>query len=156
VSLLALLILAGPSGDARSHWTFDPAHSYGGVVRQFGASLCSPAAALVLLPFHLLPFEAFRVLVMAAEMGALVHLVGPWAFALVALFAVLLELSTGNIQARLVLAVLLGSRYPAVWSVVLLTKVTPGNGLLWSTVRRKWRSLGIALAATAVVAPASP
>jgi hypothetical protein len=35
---------------------------------------------------------------------------------------------------------------------VLLTKVTPGVGLLWFAVRREWRSLGIALGVTAVIA----
>jgi hypothetical protein len=38
---------------------------------------------------------------------------------------------------------------------VLLTKITPGIGLLWFAVRREWRSLGIALAATAIVAGVS-
>lgn len=34
---------------------------------------------------------------------------------------------------------------------VLLTKVTPGVGLLWFAIRREWRSLSIALGATAAV-----
>jgi len=34
---------------------------------------------------------------------------------------------------------------------VLLTKVAPGVGLLWFVVRREWRSLGIALGATAAI-----
>jgi hypothetical protein len=38
---------------------------------------------------------------------------------------------------------------------VLLTKITPGIGLLWFAVRREWRSLGIALGATAAVAAVS-
>ena len=49
----------------------------------------------------------------------------------------------------------LGFRYPAAWSFVLLTKVTPGVGLLWFAVRREWRQLGIALGVTAVVVVAS-
>jgi hypothetical protein len=35
---------------------------------------------------------------------------------------------------------------------VLLTKVTPGIGLLWFAVRREWRSLAFALGATAAIA----
>ena len=35
--------------------------------------------------------------------------------------------------------------------VVLLTKITPGIGLLWFVVRREWRNLGIALGATAAI-----
>jgi hypothetical protein len=38
---------------------------------------------------------------------------------------------------------------------VLLTKITPGVGLLWFAVRREWRSLAIALAATVAVAAVS-
>jgi hypothetical protein len=34
---------------------------------------------------------------------------------------------------------------------VLLTKVTPGVGLLWFAFRRQWRSLAIALGVTAVI-----
>jgi hypothetical protein len=34
---------------------------------------------------------------------------------------------------------------------VLLTKMTPGIGLLWFAVRREWRALGIAMVATAVI-----
>jgi hypothetical protein len=48
-------------------------------------------------------------------------------------------------------AIVLGFRYPAAWSFVLLTKVTPGIGLLWFAVRREWRALGIALGATAAI-----
>jgi hypothetical protein len=38
---------------------------------------------------------------------------------------------------------------------VLLTKITPGIGLLWFAVRREWRQLAIALGATAAIAAAS-
>jgi len=50
---------------------------------------------------------------------------------------------------RLAAAIALGFRYPAAWAFILLTKVTPGIGLLWFAVRREWRPLGIALGATA-------
>src|SRR6185369_17822292 len=46
-------------------------------------------------------------------------------------------------------AIALGFRYPATWAWVLLTKVTPGVGLVWFVVRREWRSLAIALGVTA-------
>jgi len=42
-------------------------------------------------------------------------------------------------------------RWPAAWALILLTKVTPGIGLLWFAVRREWRNLAIALGATAAV-----
>jgi hypothetical protein len=46
-------------------------------------------------------------------------------------------------------------RWPAAWAFVLLTKMTPGIGLLWFAVRREWRALGIAIGATAAVAVVS-
>lgn len=49
----------------------------------------------------------------------------------------------------------LGFRYPWTWSFVLLTKVTPGIGLVWFAVRREWRALAIAVGATALVAGVS-
>jgi hypothetical protein len=49
----------------------------------------------------------------------------------------------------------LGFRYPWTWGFILLTKVTPGIGLLWFAVRREWRQLAIALGVTAVIAVAS-
>jgi hypothetical protein len=48
-------------------------------------------------------------------------------------------------------AINLGFRFPWTWALMLLTKVTPGIGLLWFAVRREWRALGIALGATAAI-----
>ncbi len=50
---------------------------------------------------------------------------------------------------------MIGFRYPAAWSLILLTKITPGIGLLWFAVRREWRALAIALGATAAIASVS-
>jgi len=61
----------------------------------------------------------------------------------------------GNPQILIAAVCVVGFRYPAAWAFVLLTKVAPGVGLLWFAVRREWRSLGIALAATAVIAGVS-
>src|SRR4029078_312592 len=49
-------------------------------------------------------------------------------------------------------AIVIGFRWPAAWALVLLTKITPGIGLLWFAVRREWRHLAIALFATAAIA----
>ena len=63
----------------------------------------------------------------------------------------LAELYLGNINLLIALAIVVGMRWPAAWAFVLLTKMTPGIGLLWFAVRREWRALGIAIAATAAV-----
>jgi hypothetical protein len=87
-------------------------------------------------------------------MAALLVMCGPILF-LLALPLAFFELWGGNIHLLLALAIVVGFRRPAAWSFVLLTKVTPGIGLLWFAVRREWRSLGVALGATAAIAFAS-
>src|SRR5262249_7544794 len=64
---------------------------------------------------------------------------------------ILFELSMGNIHLLLAAAIVLAFPWPAAWSFVLLTKVTPGVGLLWFGVRREWRALAIALGVTLAV-----
>jgi hypothetical protein len=66
-----------------------------------------------------------------------------------------MELAGGNIHLLLAAAIVLGFRWPATWSLVLLTKVTPGIGLLWFVVRGEWRNLAIALGATAAIVAVS-
>ena len=61
----------------------------------------------------------------------------------------------GNPQVLLAAAIVVGFRWPAAWALVLLTKIAPGIGLLWFAVRGEWRSLGIALGATALIAGVS-
>ena len=68
---------------------------------------------------------------------------------------VALELYHGNIHLLMAAAIALGFRYPAAWSFVLLTKVTPGVGLVWFLFRREWRPLAIALGRDRRPSPAS-
>ena len=73
-----------------------------------------------------------------------------WALAWLAFFPVASELYHGNIDLILAAAIVAGFRWPVAWAVVLHTKLTPGIGLLWFAVRREWRPLLIAGAATIV------
>jgi hypothetical protein len=66
-----------------------------------------------------------------------------------------MEVAGGNVSLLLAVAIVIGFRWPAAWWIVLLTKITPGIGLLWFAVRREWRSLAIALGITAVIAAVS-
>jgi hypothetical protein len=154
--LLVLLVLYGPGTDATSYWSFNLAQPYAAATRSLtgtDAFRYAPPLAYLFLPFHALPFNAFRVLWMTIEFACLVGLVGwRWALALVAIYPVTLELSSGNIHLLMALGVAIGFRYPAVWSFLLLTKITPGIGLLWFAVRRQWRELGIAVGATLAIA----
>ncbi len=115
-----------------------------------GAYVYSPAFAQLISPLTALPWGLFMAAWTAIMLVAVRYLTGPRWFALGALLAVV-ELSGGNISLLLAVAMVVGFRWPAAWSFVILTKVTPGIGLLWFAVRREWRQLGIALAATAVV-----
>lgn len=116
------------------------------------AYLYSPAFAQLIEPLRQLGWGGFQDVWWAGQVAALTVLTGPF----VGLFAFLpstaFDIKLGNIDVLLALAVAGGFRYPATWSFVLLTKVTPGIGLLWFAVRREWRSLGIALGATLAIA----
>jgi hypothetical protein len=61
----------------------------------------------------------------------------------------------GNIQPLLVAFVVAGFRFPALWSVIILTKIGPGVGVLWFAFRREWRSLMIALGSTVLIVAVS-
>jgi hypothetical protein len=68
---------------------------------------------------------------------------------------VLFDIIVGNVHILYAAAIVLGFRFPWTWSLMLLTKVTPGIGLLWFAVRREWRALAIALGATAAIVAVS-
>jgi hypothetical protein len=61
----------------------------------------------------------------------------------------------GQVHLFIAAAIVLGFRSPALWAFSILTKVTPGVGLLWFLVRREWRSLAIALGMTLAIAALS-
>jgi hypothetical protein len=149
---LTLTRMVGQPVDARCYYDADPAHPYW---RSDFAFLYSPVAAEAMIPFHLLSFEAFVGLIRAAELGALYALSGPFLPLVVFWSPVASELNAANINLLVAAIAVWGLRWPALWSIVLLTKVTPGIGLLWFAARREWRQLAIALGVTGAVALAS-
>ena len=157
---LYLLILVGGQGflDAHAYWATDLGHLYqGAVVGGRDAYLYSPAFAQLIWPLTQVPFPVFAAFWFVAEGAGLLWLLRPlpWSWQVPFLLLASPELVSGNIHVFLAVAIVLGFRYPAAWAAVLLTKVTPGIGLLWFAVRREWRSLAIALAATVVIAAVS-
>ncbi len=110
-----------------------------------------PPFAQVLWPFHFLPWPVFLVGWLVLCYAAFVWLAGRWALLLLFFPPILLELYYGNVNILMGAAIVLGFRWPAAWAFILLTKITPGVGLLWFAVRREWRSLAIALGATAAI-----
>ena len=115
-----------------------------------GAYVYSPAFLQLIAPLKALPWVAFLGVWTAILLVAVRYLTGPRLFAIGVLLAAA-ELAGGNISLLLAVAIVVGFRWPAVWALILLTKVSPGIGLLWFAVRREWRNLGIALGATAAV-----
>ena len=127
---------------ARSDWTDPIAYVY------------SPAFLQLLQPIRILPWQAFMAVWTAILLGALFVLTGRRWLA-VGVVVGLMELAGGNIHLLLAAAMVLGFRWPWTWSLVLLTKITPGIGLLWFVIRREWRELGIALGSTAAIVAVS-
>lgn len=144
----------GQPVDVRAYWVADPSDLYGSAIRgeTSNAFLYSPAFELAVRWGHALPFDLFVALWRGVLLSVLVYLAGP--FTIFVLFAVPVasEINAGNIQILLALAIVWGFRWSGTWAFVILTKLTPGIGLLWFVLRRRWRDVGIALTATAVVA----
>lgn len=155
---LAIVLLAQPPGrswgtgmDAISYWAnhLDAPYANSDWTKP-EAYVYSPAFLQLVAPLAQLPWVAFLGVWTAILLVAVRFLTGPRLFAFGALLAAM-ELAGGNISLLLAAAMVIGFRWPAAWAFVLLTKVTPGVGLLWFVVRREWRQLGIALGATAAV-----
>jgi hypothetical protein len=147
--------VAGTFGfDAFAYWSVNLADPYARTAGTLGAFTYSPVIARLFAPFGVLPFWQFLLLWDGLLVGTAIWLglgSARSVLAVLAFPAVALELYHGNVHLLIAAAIWLGFRYPAAWAFVLLTKVTPGVGLAWFAVRREWRSLAIALGATAVL-----
>lgn len=146
----------GPWGlDAASYWLVDSAHAYEGTWGTAGNFIYAPPLALLATPLGSVPWPVFLAAWTILLASVLVILVPGSAAFLFLLPPVALEIYYGNIHLLMALMVVLGFRWPATWAFVLLTKVTPGVGLAWFVARRDWRSLGVAMGVTALLAGAS-
>lgn len=144
--------------DSRAYWDairatdpYENAHLGG-----LGAYLYSPAFLQVITPAGLLPWPVFLYIWTALGIGVAFALGSgaarhrPWLWLPIGILA-LLDIWAGNINVLLAAAVVVGFRWPAAWSFVILTKVTPGIGLLWFAVRREWSKLAVGLAVTVLI-----
>jgi Glycosyltransferase family 87 len=153
---LTLLLFWGP----RLYWWIDAeawarinlADLYGtgmGDPQLIGAFRYAPVIAWLFLPATWVSWPILIAAYLALSGFALVAMTGRWApVFLLAFPPVLLEVLNGNIHLFMALAVWAGLRWPAAWAFILLTKITPGVGLLWFAGRRDWRGLAIALGVT--------
>ncbi len=141
--------LDGFGFDSASYWGLrSPLYPGPGTDDGYGFYRYSPVFVPVMVVFGALPWPVFAVGWIGIQAAAFVWLAGDHRWQALAFVPVLFELYLGNIHLLLAVAVVLGFRWPAAWAFVLLTKITPGVGLLWFAVRREWRSLAIAIGAT--------
>jgi hypothetical protein len=149
--IAAALSFAGPAMDAHAYWAARSPHLYDALPGQPGAYLYSPAFAQLIAPLQWLPAPVFVAAWLVATMFLLGWLTGPRLLA-IAVALIWSEIESANIHVFLAVAIVLGFRFPWTWALILLTKVTPGVGLLWFVRRREWRALAIALGVTGAVA----
>jgi glycosyl transferase family 87 len=156
---LVVVFLWGPRlllwGDAKSWYTIDLGDLYGRAevsLLEVGAFRLAPVIAWLMYPFTRLSWEAWLAGYLALSLAAVTILGRRWTLVLLLAFPpVLLEMLNGNIHLFMALAIWAGMRWPAAWAAILLTKVTPGVGVLWFAFRREWRNLAIALGATLAI-----
>lgn len=141
--------------DAFAYWSLSIADPYATHIGGLGAFLYTPVIARLFAPASNLDWISFVWLWSAVLLATAIWLGGRRWLWVLAFPPVALELYHGNVHLLIAAAIALGFRYPATWSFVLLTKVTPGVGLLWFLVRREWRSLAIALGVTAAIVAVS-
>jgi hypothetical protein len=141
------------SWDAWAYWLTRDGPDYAAAHQgDVGAYLYSPAFAQLIAPLVALPWPVFAALWTAFEFPLLLWLSGRLALVVLLLPPVGLSVLLGQLDLAFAAVALVGLRWPAVWALPLLTKVTPGVGLVWFLARREWRSLAIALGATGVIA----
>jgi hypothetical protein len=143
--------------DAFAYWAVKPADPYQAGVGGLGAFNYTPPIARLFGPFGLIEWYSFLWIWTALLLGNMIWLGrrGIRVIWLLAFPPVALELYHGNIHLWIAAAIALGFRYPWTWGFVLLTKVTPGVGLLWFAIRREWRALTIALGVTGAIVAVS-
>jgi hypothetical protein len=149
------LVVAPQTGtfgfDAYAYWSVDPNDPYTKTAGELGAFPYSPVAARLFSIAGLVPFWVFLWIWTAILVATVIWLGWRSALVVFAFPPVALEIYHGNVHLLMAAAVVIGFRYPAAWIVVLLTKVSPGVGLLWFAARAEWRKLAWALGVTGVV-----
>lgn len=136
----------GYARDLYAYWNADPSQPYTTPVGVGFAFLYSPAFLQALAPLKLLPFEVVAGLWLVGGLIALWWLGALW---MLVIPGVSSDLLLGNINVFLALAMVLSIRWPGTWAFPLLTKLTPGVGMLWLLFSRQWRALALAAAWTA-------
>lgn len=160
VALLVVFVVtrigSSEAVDAYVYWSADldalytPGSTSGDQTYQY-----SPAFAQALTPLRALPFEAFHAAWLSLHVALLAWLSGPivaLGLILIPATRVLPEIVVGNVHTLIAAAIVAGMRWPAAWALPILTKVTPGVGVLWFVGRAQWRPAAIALGVSGAIA----
>ena len=144
------------SVDAYAYWATGQGDYYAGAhAGVIGAYLYSPAFAQAVWPFTHVSWHVFVAGWTVLNLAALWWLLGRLALPSLLFLPIPFEIISGNVHLLIAVAIVAGFRWSAAWALPLLTKVTPGIGLLWFLVRREWTALATALAVTLVIAAVS-
>lgn len=141
------------SVDAFAYWSTRSGDLYVGSTGGIGAYLYSPAFAQVISPITWLPWPVFNAIWTGLGCYLLWWMAGRWALLTLLFLPIPFEIISGNVHLLFAAAIVVGFRATPAWAIILLTKVTPGLGLVWFLVRREWRALAwTGLSTIAVVA----
>jgi len=124
--------------DLYAYWVADPADPYANPVGVGFAYLYSPLFLQATLPLKLLPFDVVAAVWLVVGLAAMWWLRALW---MLVIPGVSSDLLLGNINVFIAVALVLALSRPIFWGVPLLTKITPGVGILWHVARREWASL---------------
>ncbi len=143
-------------GDAHIYWMNRLPDPY--TIRSYEALdgfFYSPAFAQALYVPTAFPWHVFLTAWTAVILAAVYWMVGPWALPLMLFLPIPLEVYFANVNLLFAAVIVAGFRYPALWALPILTKVTPGIGVLWFAFRGEWRSFLTAIGATAAIVAVS-
>jgi len=143
----------GYDGDAHVYWGAELPRSYEIGWNVKGGYVYSPAFDQLLALPKMFPWPVFYAVWSAGLLAALAWLLTPLgaAGAVLVLPPFMEEVLSGNIHPFMAVALVLALRMPWVWPFLLLTKITPGVGLVWYVARREWHRLLVALGFTLTI-----
>ncbi len=143
------------SVDAYAYWSTAHGPMYAQGAGAMGAYVYSPAFAQILTPVTILPWPVFVTIWTGLNFALLWWLLGRWSLPAMLFLPIPFEIVSGNVHLLYAAAIVLGLRTAAPWALMLLTKLTPGVGVLWFAVRREWHPLSVAVGVTALLAAVS-
>ncbi len=162
LGLALIFIRFGTQGtfgqDSHAYWlALQGGDLYNARPAELDAYLYSPLFAQVLTPLGWLSWPAFRLVWLGAGVAATIWLVRPLPvrWAVPAALAAVCDLVIGNVYIFLAVMVVLGARSSYPWLFGVLTKVTPGVGLLWLLARGERRAVAKAAALLVALVGAS-